>query len=139
MSEKYYRGVVLHDFEELKEGEWVYGLAVWEDNHNYILSRGRRVPIVDRSFDEFTDLTDCNGTKIFEGDIVRFIAGFKHKWIDTSKTYWIVQVRRGLCGGAENLELFRDDCSYVPPLKDVKKGKKLEVIGNLRKNPELMD
>lgn len=107
--------------------EWVYG----DLEHN-----GKNVPkwvngneIVPESVGQFTGLTDKNGKKIFEGDIVQ-IKDFTHGCAlnyEQPTSNWVVHWREDMA------RFCIDYMSYFP--FDFTKS---EVIGNITDNPELM-
>lgn len=75
---------------------------------------GKATPIIPETVGQYTGLTDKNGRKIFEGDIVSFN-------YDTSS----VKMTDG-CWGLD------DECTLLYDLEE------LEVIGNVHDNPELI-
>ena len=71
---------------------------------------------------EFTGLTDKNGTKIFEGDIVKWNINFAIVWQDCKFV-----IKKDI-----NAKLY----DYVLSCFD---GTEFEVIGNIHDNPELLN
>ena len=110
-------------------GEWVHGNLVrgCDEKYVYIVEFGNRelcrnyVNVNPDTVGQYTGLTDKNGTKIFEGDIVAIPAygGGKHKAVVYFK------------GG----KFAVDGSNYG--FKDIAP-KRMEVIGNIHDNPEAM-
>lgn len=107
------------------------------------------IPILIETVGQYTGLTDKNGKKIFEGDIVEFY--FFDKGHKNTKTMFIEWRDSGFC----MRELFRDyrladDFSIIEEKiftyrGDIRKGVYttnntyfVEVIGNIYDNPELL-
>ena len=143
-------------------GEWVYGHLLEQntpDCHSYIVMSiiaeldNRHIEIMEFDINEvipetvgqFTGLTDKNGVRIFEGDILR---GFEYPfcsningefnyfaeivWFDDSSAFGTYTFKnpksnvRGISeGNTDYLEYFNAD--------------KWEVIGNIHDNPELLE
>ena len=136
------------------KGEWVQG-SYWElrkttfcfqsdydrypDNtEHYIVfdqmtdwglpNRHLRADVIPETVGQFTGLTDKNGKKIFEGDIIRFTGV---KYLEYLEVFWCksdFQWRlrnRKVTGGSRELEY--DDKEWG------------EVIGNIHDNPELLN
>lgn len=146
---------ILFRGKKLGIGEWVYGsslvIATWDNpienetnekiyliyafdkteifpryyGYSDLLSEERVIP---ETVGQFTGLTDKNGTKIFEGDIVKGLFNFglpinaKVEFQDGS--YGVTCKRCGAVG------FTAFTCFY---------GLQWEVIGNIYDNPELMD
>ena len=124
-------------------GEWVQGFYVKCRGHHYIL------PVYDKDhgFDErysdwvkvdsktvcqYTGLTDKNGRKIFEADILKRVL-LPTKRIKNN--FKIVFVSANSCFSAIDL-----DGSNVTFISDyINSNYEIEVIGNIFDNPELME
>ena len=115
--------------KRLDNGEWVEGyiFKVWD--RTYILwgttnDIPNMIEVDALTVSEFTGLTDRNGTKIFEGDIVNI--------------YWKNNI---ICCG--DIRYNEQDCrfvifeDYIFPY-GFDKTNDLEVIGNIHDNPELL-
>lgn len=96
-----------------------------------------KVDVIPETVGQYTGLTDKNGTKIFEGDIVqlkRFGNFYRGKIVFNTNTagfeFWR-EVTVGAYGEKatrkENLSAFIGACVYA------------EIIGNIHDNPELLD
>ena len=111
-------------------GEWVYGNFVkgCVDDFAYIVEFGNKnlcrnfVEVIPETVGQYTGLTDKNGKKIFEGDIVAMPAygGGKHKAVVYFK------------GG----KFAVDGSNYG--FKDIAP-KRMKVIGNIYDNKEILD
>ncbi len=80
---------------------------------------------------QFTGLTDKNGKKIFEGDIVKhFFRDDVPSVFDVGKIFWDTQKCRW----------FRTSCKNYSSVEIWSStAKKYEVIGNIHDNPELLE
>ena len=131
-------------------GEWIEGYAAMSGGTFIICDNGLTYggfivyEVIPETVGQYTGLTDKNGKKIFEGDILR---GFEYPfcsningefnyfaeivWFDDSSAFGIYTFKnpksnvRGISeGNTDYLEYFNAD--------------KWEVIGNIHDNPELM-
>ena len=138
------------DYTEKGVGEWVYGDIIhrrYYKNKDVIVIRTE-----DSGFDnysdyevdpdsigQFTGLTDKNGKKIFEGDILKFT--------DTNAEYeWIGKVEFGNPNAEYNWGFQLVYISGTKPNTDIllwfdmeETGAYSEVIGNIHDNPELLE
>lgn len=135
---------ILFRGQRIYNGEWVYGYLTkahdfytiqYEDNEGFYCEE----KIIPKTVGQFTGLTDKNGKRIFEGDIVvtKFTNGdiccvgdvqfdcgvFGAEWTQHKKRKTMV----GCFGQRHNLRRFDDDIIN-----------EMEVIGNIHDNPELL-
>lgn len=88
------------------------------------LNEWREVEVIPETVGQYTGLTDKNGKKIFEGDIVNY-NGTNHKVVFETRgesAYFGIEI--------SNIETWRF-CLEVP-------AKLMNVIGNIHDNPELL-
>jgi uncharacterized phage protein (TIGR01671 family) len=88
------------------------------------LNEWREVEVIPETVGQYTGLTDKNGTKIFEGDIINY-NGTNHKVVFETRgesAYFGIEI--------SNIETWRF-CLEVP-------AKLMNVIGNIHDNPELL-
>lgn len=88
------------------------------------LNEWREVEVIPETVGQYTGLTDKNGTKIFEGDIVNY-NGTNHKVVFETRgesAYFGIEI--------SNIETWRF-CLEVP-------AKLMNVVGNIYDNPELL-
>ena len=109
-------------------GKWVYGFPYINHNCNYeIVCYDHKINFQRISFEvipetvgQYTGLTDRNGKKIFEGDIVKYINNSPCK-IDYIDSQFVMMWENFY----RNFERVYDD--------------QIEVIGNTYDNPELLE
>ena len=138
------------------DGEWIEGFYSAEEYNPYsgevehipriqIIGKCVSLGVIPETVGQYTGLTDKNGVRIFEGDILR---GFEYPfcsningefnyfaeivWFDDSSAFGIYTFKnpksnvRGISeGNTDYLEYFNVD--------------KWEVIGNIHDNPELLE
>ena len=97
---------------------------------NYYTEHGDRMAVeVDpETVGQYTGLTDKNGTKIFEGDIV------------AGALYWLEQNKNGVVtfrDGSFGLLWYRGEAEQFNPFTSMC-NVEYEVIGNIHDNPELL-
>ena len=123
--------------KEKNSGEWIYGdLRHISDGHGgYILcivdnTNGRNndvtgVEVSPNTVGQYTGVTDKNGTKIFEGDIVRY----------GDTIHEVVFEQRN---GTAYFGLVYSEAETLPfgHYQDLRQ---IEVIGNIYDNPELLE
>lgn len=123
-------------------GEWVWGFLIirkiWsatiyiiraEDNGFDIYSEYEVIP---ETVGEYIGLTDKNGKKIFEGDIVVCRQWIGGNIVDYAIENGYVEMKHGAFG------LHRKQ-GYYRPFKDWFDGYEYEVIGNIHDNPDLLE
>ncbi len=117
-----------------QDGKWAYGIPVVLGGRTYILSDFRYggayidKKVIGETVGQFTGLTDKNGKKIFEGDIIQCEAydhEFEDEYLSNSKIvvgyesgyFYPFHLNGGWRSGIENAE----------------------VIGNIHDKPELLE
>ena len=118
-------------------GTWAYGylFCIWERTY-LCWGTTNDVPnmkeVIPETVGQYTGLTDKNGKRIFEGDIVRY--GTNTNRADNEEIYEVVFETRGGSGyfgiRISEIETWQF-CLEVP-------AKLMEVIGNIHDNPELL-
>lgn len=98
--------------------EWVYGYYITVFSHSIVDNRGVAFEVESKTIGQYTGLTDKNGKKIFEGDIVKNM---------------LILDNNTLSPNIDTVEFNDEDCSFM-----LGKGKRhfhdrldLEVIGNI--------
>lgn len=119
-----------------ESGKWCYGdliTADWYSNEKtYILQLGQQCQVIEKTVGQYTGLTDKNGNKIFEGDIVAYETNTNRA--TNKEIHEVVFETRG--GNAyfgikiSDIETWLF-CLEVP-------AKLMKVIGNIHDNPELL-
>lgn len=126
-------------------GEWIYGLPhyILDDEIEFICVTGKIYPncfkVIPETVGQYTGLTDKNGTKIFEGDIVKCLDTINDiefnavvEFGNPSHEYnWGYQLKH-ISGDMPNLDIL----CWVDMEET---GAFIEVIGNIHDNPELLE
>lgn len=117
--------------------EWVYGYFVNEHDdfliyvHPQIITRSGRYYVNENTLGQFTGLTDKNGTKIFEGDIVRIAEDYYDGLHYSGNEVYYSD--GAFCVEYETPEYDVTSIGFL-----VREGVEVEVIGNIYDNPELI-
>ena len=131
---------ILFRGKRVDNGEWVEGFYVVIAGENHYIFTGRidltqgsigceYFKVDSKTVCRYTGLTDKNGVKIFEGDILRYNKEYGGKTREKGTVYW--------CDGAFWVENVQDeeDCGLLGALVKYQ----LEVIGNVHDNFELLE
>ena len=138
---------ILFRGKSIDSGEWVYGvpviakdniadkdMTVLVDNPNEIVPR-EGLPLFEQidpeTVGQYTGLKDGNGTRIFEGDILIYVVDGEY---DVNEKYLVVFV--------DDEAAFKVRFYYIGKFAcydDIAPCEKLEIIGNIHDNPELLE
>lgn len=123
---------ILFRGKRIDSGEWVYGTMykIAIDINPFILTGGKRgcsYQVDEETVGQYTGLKDKNGTRIFEGDIVRCGTGR------------ICKVTFFISPGVSGFDLVPIDGFDAPPPHRWSLFSDTEVIGNITDNPELLE
>ena len=127
---------------------WEYGFLSWHDlghGKNYFINNQA---IISETVGQFTGLTDKNGNKIFEGDVLKFVGGtcdffiksayghrhekgtiFTVKWFPSGYTLYESKTKD---------PLYPNCWSNIGNYDFWNNSRSFEVIGNIYDNPELL-
>ncbi len=106
------------------KGEWVQGdlFQVFDDGFFIHDRRCHSVKVIPETIGQYTGLTDKNGTKIFEGDIVDILT--------ENEEIGVVAYNDG--------GFLVEADSFCVTFQDNINGTDVEIIGNIHDNPELL-
>ena len=129
MREMLFRG------KRIDNGKWVYGDLVSKKYilQGYRLERGYVLPynsfeVIPETVGQYTGLTDKNGKKIFEGDII------KHYYDNTDKSMFDI----GVILFDDKVCQFKRTSRVNTRYYNIHFECEYEVIGNIHDNPELL-
>lgn len=132
MREILYRG-------KTSNGEWLEGFAIFADGKTFILFDAKIVfdkaypenklnfmlaEVIPETIGQYTGLTDKNGTKIFEGDIVETNKRKKYE-VRLYKSAWAIW--------NDKYKFDYEKWDFFSTF-----AQKIKVIGNIHDNPELL-
>lgn len=130
---------ILFRGKRLDNGEWVYGLLCRVgDTYANIRRMDTEVlySVLTNTIGQFTGLTDKNGKKIFEGDILKIIHKYQSPFDDDTKEYTDITTDvvffddEGLC-------FSYGKSPFLCVVDNVTA--EYEVIGNIHDNPEMLE
>lgn len=141
---------ILFRGKRIDNGEWVYGFYENIPEHHidklsgkdYIVSinNGLLMEVIPETVGQYTGLTDKNGKKIFEGDIVKYnLWDDKFDYCEVKFGYFYAAMDSYNGGPALGFYLAdingkADDIGFFENLY-----KFVEVIGNIHDNPEFLE
>ena len=135
MREILFRGKTVCD------GDWIYGGITWNPSKKkvFIHTEWDEGKVIPETVGQYTGLQDKNGTKIFEGDILKIIDGKEIiiasvKFGDYNQPDKILKTHIGFYFDIANLVSYRKDIGYWFG----KTFSEIEVIGNVHDNLELL-
>ena len=141
---------------KMENGEWLYGFYHNETSiespssdrkvtRHHIYTQDFDKFVIPETVGQFTGLTDKNGKKIFEGDIVKvtYIEKREYMGVKYDNEYSLIeQVCYSIEKACYMLCIKYDDITMFRPIHNFENLvtiKNLEVIGNIHDNPELLE
>lgn len=116
-------------YEQINSDDfYIYDYAAKIDAGIY----GLLYKIIPKTVGQYTGLTDKNGVRIFEGDIVICKKEICGNFIDSCVEIGFVEMKHGAFG------LHRKQ-GYYRPFKDWLEDYEYEVIGNIHDNPDILN
>ncbi len=137
MKERLYRG------KRTDNGEWVEGGFVFDPFLKIayivqVLETAEKIPVLDciqvdpETVGQYTVMTDKNGKKIYEGDILAHFINYLGKRFN-GVVRFDFKVACWVC------DFYNDENKESAFLADWLYGNKAEIIGNIHDNPELLE
>lgn len=119
-----FRGKHIHamDSNEHLNGTWVHGYLS-DENYIYDKSLEGEFLIDEDTICQYTELTDKNGKKIFENDIVQ--VGWYNGTVEYEDGCFVIKWN--------NIKFLRKDLGYLANLDG------FQTIGNIYDNPEMLE
>ena len=134
---------ILFKAKRIDNGEWVEGCIVIDqsrlDRFKYRIQPIESGvlyahPIDPDTLCQYTGLTDKNGKKIWENDILKCKKYIGGNFVDYCIEVGYVELKHGAFG----LHRIKND-AYYRPFKDWLEDYEYEVVGNIFNNPELLE
>ena len=127
---------ILFRGKRAENGEWVYSSFIMQDKEHKLMSTEVELfdgekwrAVIPETVGQFIGLTDKNGKKIFEGDIIKdkklpgiYMIDYNEDLMKYAFLYYHKELKNLYCGG------------FVSKTD----GKSIEVIGNIHNNRELL-
>lgn len=106
------------------DGDWVYGGITWNPSRKkfFIHTDWEEAKVIPETVGQYTGLTDKNGVKIFEGDII-------HGKLGNFAVRWSEYIGAFVAGIS----------TKIMPCLNRGTMKCYEVVGNIHDNPELLE
>lgn len=144
---------ILFRGKRVDNGEWVVGSLLWlESGRAMIIPSHTNIfgcdiddmdesiiqtvahRVIPETVGQYTGLTDKNGAKIFEGDIVKeYLESLKeigfNKGFDFGKVFWY----------SKDVQFLRTSKVFIDDAAILSDSHKYEVISNIHDNPELLE
>ena len=145
---------ILFRGKRVDNGKWVEGGFCYGGNRNESIICPKHdfsTEVIPETVGQFTGLTDKNGKKIFEGDILKVqtrvyveednpVFGKMKAQSEEKRTrYWVVEWGNQTCGGASWYFYGKDRRFNRRASKSTLWNSEAEVVGNIHDNPELME
>ena len=110
-----------------KNGDWVYGLVtrLYDERFENLpaemtdTSGISGIEVYYKTFGQYTGMTDNNGNKIFEGDIVDYISS-------------------DVVGNPQTGTIIIEDMTDYDTMVYLNHASELEIVGNIHDNPEIL-